>query len=65
MSLTVRQEVLARASRDWIAEHGEALSLRELAAAVGLASPSSVSYQLRRMRARGIDVKTRGRLRSQ
>ncbi|MEU8825143.1 hypothetical protein [Streptomyces sp. NPDC048636] len=64
MSLTARQQALARASRDWIAEHGEAPSLRELAAAVGLASPSSVSYQLRRMRERGIDVQTRGRSRS-
>ncbi|WP_268248477.1 hypothetical protein [Streptomyces melanogenes] len=34
-------------------QYGEAPSVRELAAAVGVSSPSSIAYQLRRMRERG------------
>lgn len=38
--------------------------MRELGAAVGLALPLSAGYQLRPMRKRGIDVETRGHIRS-
>ncbi|WP_223281519.1 LexA family transcriptional regulator [Streptomyces antnestii] len=43
-------------AREWIAEHGEAPSVRELGAAVGLTGTSSVAYHLRRLR-----DQTRGR----
>ncbi|MFF1360349.1 winged helix-turn-helix transcriptional regulator [Streptomyces sp. NPDC058297] len=42
------------ASRARIADHGEAATVREVAAAVGLASPSSTLYQLRRLEEAGI-----------
>ncbi|NLU69443.1 winged helix DNA-binding protein [Streptomyces sp. HNM0574] len=61
VSLTERQARIVRCAREWVAEHGEAPSLRELAAAAGLASASTVSYQLRRLRERGVVVETRGR----
>ncbi|MFI9050923.1 hypothetical protein [Streptomyces sp. NPDC053427] len=63
MTLTDRQIRILRVSREWVAEHGEAEapSMRELAQAAGLASPSTVSYQLRRMREQGVAVETRGR----
>ncbi|MEV0602199.1 hypothetical protein AB0I82_23235 [Streptomyces sp. NPDC050315] len=61
MSLTARQERIARSAREWQAAHGEPPTMRELATAAGLSSPSSVSYQLRRMREQGVLVETRGR----
>ncbi|MFG2142591.1 hypothetical protein ACGFRG_00065 [Streptomyces sp. NPDC048696] len=59
--LTDRQMLIERSAREWVVEHGEAPSVRELAAAVGVSSPSSIAYQLRRMRERGVAVETRGR----
>ncbi|MEV6699339.1 hypothetical protein AB0M68_19560 [Streptomyces sp. NPDC051453] len=55
---------IIRSAREWIAEYGEAPSVRELAAMVGVSSTSSITYQLRRLRERGIEVETRGRLSS-
>ncbi|WTR05341.1 hypothetical protein OHU19_41525 [Streptomyces sp. NBC_00145] len=52
---------IIRSAREWIAEYGEAPSVRELAAAVGLSSTSSIVYQLRRLREIGIEIETRGR----
>ncbi|MFF1360679.1 hypothetical protein [Streptomyces sp. NPDC058297] len=60
-ALTERQHRIVRCAREWIAEHGEAPSVRELGAAVGLTSSSSVAYHLRRLRERGVVVQTRGR----
>ncbi|MFF1690889.1 MULTISPECIES: hypothetical protein [unclassified Streptomyces] len=60
-ALTERQRRIVRCAREWIAEHGEAPSVRELDAAVGLTSTSSVVYHLRRLRERGLAVQTRGR----
>ncbi|MGW4391020.1 LexA family protein [Streptomyces sp. NPDC004685] len=37
-----------------IADHGEAPTVREIAAALGLSGPSSVLYQLRRLAVAGI-----------
>ncbi|MEV8231294.1 hypothetical protein AB0P41_35510 [Streptomyces sp. NPDC079167] len=37
---------------DWIIEHGEAPTMREIGARVGLASTGSVAYQLGRLEAR-------------
>ncbi|MFD0034970.1 LexA family protein [Streptomyces sp. NPDC055059] len=59
--LTDRQMRIIRSVREWIAEYGEAPSVRELAAMVGVSSTSSITYQLRRLRERGIEVETRGR----
>ncbi|MFB8000138.1 hypothetical protein ACFC4G_46145 [Streptomyces sp. NPDC056002] len=60
-ALTDRQRRIVACAREWIAERGEAPSMRELGAAVGLTSVSSVAYQLRRLRERGLVVQTRGR----
>ncbi|MFB8000121.1 LexA family protein [Streptomyces sp. NPDC056002] len=60
-TLTDRQRRIVACAREWIAEHGEAPSVRELGAAVGLTSSSSVAYHLRRLRERGLAVETRGR----
>ncbi|MFA3843368.1 hypothetical protein [Streptomyces aureus] len=48
-ALTERQHRIVGCAREWIAGHGEAPSVRELAAAVGLTSTSSVVYHLRRL----------------
>ncbi|MFB7577180.1 LexA family transcriptional regulator [Streptomyces sp. NPDC056165] len=48
------------AIRAHIADHGEAPSVREIAAAVGLASPSSALYQLRRLEEAGTVRRARG-----
>ncbi|MEU5683633.1 hypothetical protein [Streptomyces venezuelae] len=61
MSLTERQARIVRSAREWVAEYGEAPSLRELAEAAGLSSPLSAHYQVQRMRERGVVVETRGR----
>ncbi|MFF4229178.1 hypothetical protein [Streptomyces sp. NPDC001820] len=47
--LTERQASILRCVTEWIAEHGEAPSVRETGERVGLSSTSSVAYQLRRM----------------
>ncbi|WJV48895.1 helix-turn-helix domain-containing protein [Streptomyces flavofungini] len=61
MSLTDRQQQIVRGAREWIAEHGEEPSLRELAEAAGLASASSAHYQVQRLRKLGVVIETRGR----
>ncbi|GAA3779208.1 LexA family protein [Streptomyces chiangmaiensis] len=52
--LTERQERILKCIRDWITEHGEAPSVREIGQAVGLSSKSSVAYQLDRMEQLGV-----------
>ncbi|MEU0368830.1 hypothetical protein ABZ070_00945 [Streptomyces sp. NPDC006283] len=59
---TDRQVRILRWMRTDVAMHGEAPSLREIAAGVGLSSPSSVLYQLQRLEALGA-VERRGRAR--
>ncbi|MEV8529257.1 hypothetical protein AB0451_34805 [Streptomyces sp. NPDC052000] len=59
--LSARQDEIVRCARRWVAEYGEAPSMRELGQAVGLSSSGSISYQLRRMREAGVVVETRGR----
>ncbi|MFB8267427.1 hypothetical protein ACFC96_12530 [Streptomyces sp. NPDC055955] len=56
-----RQRRIVACAREWITEHGEAPSVRELGADVGLTSASSVAYHLRRLRERGLVVQTRAR----
>ncbi|MEU8488803.1 hypothetical protein [Streptomyces sp. NPDC048641] len=53
--LTDRQMRIIRSPREWTAEYGEGPSVRELAAAVGVSSTSSIVYQLPRLREIGID----------
>jgi repressor LexA len=54
-----RQVSILRWMRTYVAVNGEAPSLREIAAGVGLSSPSSVLYQLERLESLGA-VKRRG-----
>ncbi|MYS37209.1 repressor LexA [Streptomyces sp. KhCrAH-43] len=56
--LSPRQEAILRAVREWIAEHGEGPSIREIGARVGLSSTSSVAYQLGRLEALGLISRT-------
>ncbi|MCX5439945.1 MULTISPECIES: winged helix-turn-helix transcriptional regulator [unclassified Streptomyces] len=58
--ITERQRSVLAAIRAHIADHGEAPTVREIAAAVGLASPSSVLYQLRRLEEAGAVRRARG-----
>ncbi|MBD2835183.1 hypothetical protein ID871_32235 [Streptomyces pratensis] len=53
-TLSTRQIAILRVIGDWIIEHGEAPTVREIGARVGLASTSSVVYQLGRLEARGL-----------
>ncbi|MGW2228264.1 LexA family protein [Streptomyces formicae] len=57
--ITDRQRAVLAAIRTHIAETGEAPTLREIGAAVGLSSPSSVHYQLRRLEQAGILTRAR------
>ncbi|MGW7286235.1 LexA family protein [Streptomyces sp. NPDC054847] len=59
---TERQVRILRWMRTYVAVNGEAPSLREIAAGVGLSSPSSVLYQLERLEAVGA-VQRRGEAR--
>jgi repressor LexA len=45
--LTTRQRQILTMIRDWVDRHGYPPTMREIAAAVGLASPSSVAHQLK------------------
>ncbi|MET7928300.1 helix-turn-helix domain-containing protein [Streptomyces sp. NPDC005349] len=58
--VTERQRSVLAAIRAHIADHGEAPTVREIAAAVGLSSPSSVLYQLRRLEEAGVLRHARG-----
>jgi repressor LexA len=51
--LTVRQRRVLETIRDSIERHGYPPSMREIGEAAGLASPSSVSHQLRALEAKG------------
>ncbi|MFC7308942.1 LexA family protein [Streptomyces monticola] len=60
--LAERQAHIARSAKAYVARYGEAPSMRELAAAAGLSSVSTVAYHLRCMREQGYPVDTRGRV---
>jgi repressor LexA len=47
--LTTRQRQILTMIREWVNRHGYPPTMREIAAAVGLASPSSVAHQLDRL----------------
>lgn len=59
--LTSIQERILRIIREAITEHGEAPSLDEIGAAVGLRSRASVHYQLRELEAKAAIVREPGR----
>ncbi|WP_245654324.1 LexA family protein [Streptomyces violens] len=62
--MSERQERVLACVREWIAEHGEAPTVREVGQQVGLSSPSSVHYQLRQLEHRGILRRTERRWRA-
>jgi repressor LexA len=51
--LSARQQQILTMIREWIDRHGYPPTMREIAAAVGLASPSSVAHQLAVLEERG------------
>ncbi|MEU4243230.1 transcriptional repressor LexA [Actinoplanes sp. NPDC026619] len=51
--LTTRQRQILAMIREWVDRHGYPPTMREIAAAVGLASPSSVAHQLQVLEERG------------
>jgi len=46
MELTARQRHILTVIRDWVEEHGYPPTMREIGAAVGLASPSTVAHHM-------------------
>ncbi|OEJ22192.1 hypothetical protein AR457_38745 [Streptomyces agglomeratus] len=62
--LTVRQEQVLACIREWIYEHGEGPTVREIGDRVGLSSTSSVQYQLKRLEQQGAISRSGSRWRS-
>jgi repressor LexA len=52
--LTTRQQQIMAMIRDWVGRHGYPPTMREIGAAVGLASPSSVAHQLKSLEELGL-----------
>jgi repressor LexA len=52
--LTARQQQIVIAIQEWTETHGYPPTLREIGAAVGLVSPSSVVYQLKELESKGV-----------
>src|SRR3954468_18018968 len=52
--LTPRQRQILTMIREWVDRHGYPPTMREIAAAVGLASPSSVAHQLKVLEEHGL-----------
>ncbi|MGW2724909.1 LexA family protein [Streptomyces sp. NPDC001492] len=60
--LTDQQQRILACIRDWIAEHGEPPTLRQIGHTVGLSSTGSVSYQITKLERLGvIDRRSNGR----
>ncbi|WTF11661.1 hypothetical protein OHB14_29350 [Streptomyces sp. NBC_01613] len=59
--LTEQQERILQCIRDWVAEHGETPTMREIGTSVGLSSTGSVGYQLDKMEQLGVIVRRPGR----
>ncbi|MFB7713612.1 hypothetical protein [Streptomyces sp. NPDC056105] len=62
--LTDRQERIVRCIRECVAETGDSPTVREIGAGVGLSSPSSVLYHLRRMESQGVVTRGDGQVRT-
>src|ERR1700754_265325 len=52
--LTTRQQQIMTMIRAWVDRHGYPPTMREIGAAVGLASPSSVAHQLKSLEELGL-----------
>ncbi|WP_406108956.1 transcriptional repressor LexA [Micromonospora globbae] len=53
-SLTYRQRQILAVIREWVERHGYPPTVREIGAAVGLGSPSSVAHHLKTLESRGL-----------
>jgi repressor LexA len=58
--ITDRQRSVLACIRAHITDHGQAPTVREIGTAVGLSSPASVLYQLRRLEQTGALTRSRG-----
>ncbi|MFH8610978.1 MarR family transcriptional regulator [Streptomyces sp. NPDC018029] len=58
--ITERQRSILAAIRTHIADTGDAPTVREIGKTVGLSSPSSVHYQLRRLEQAGVVARATG-----
>src|SRR5438552_11551271 len=54
LGLTARQRDILTAIRGWVERHGYPPTVREIGAAVGLGSPSSVAHHLKVLQRRGL-----------
>ncbi|MGW1658057.1 LexA family protein [Streptomyces atratus] len=52
--ITETQRRILICVREWIAEHGEAPTIREIGRQVGLSSTSSTAYQIGRLEQHGV-----------
>lgn len=55
---TERQLQILRVIREWITDHGEGPTIRQIGDQVGLSSTSTVAYHLRRLEKRGVISRT-------
>jgi hypothetical protein len=60
--LTDQQQRILACIRDWVAEHGEAPTMRDIGRSVGLSSTGSISYQLGRLEQVGVIRGGKGRI---
>jgi repressor LexA len=61
---TERQAQILRVIGNWIADHGEGPSIRQIGQLVGLSSTGSVAYQLGKLEERGLISRSDRRWRS-
>jgi SOS-response transcriptional repressor LexA len=61
---TERQAQILRVIGNWIADHGEGPSIRQIGQLVGLSSIASVAYQLGKLEERGLISRSDRRWRS-
>ncbi|WP_435831570.1 transcriptional repressor LexA [Catellatospora methionotrophica] len=52
--LTMRQQQILRVIREWVDRHGYPPTVREIAAKIGVSSPSTVAHHLTAMQQRGV-----------
>lgn len=60
--LTDQQQRILACIRDWVAEHGEAPTMRDIGRSVGLSSTGSISYQLGKLEQVGVIRRSKGRI---
>ncbi|MGW0579858.1 LexA family protein [Streptomyces sp. NPDC002920] len=52
--LTDKQQQILKCIRTWVADHGEAPTLRQIAEEVGLSSTGSITYQINKLEQLGV-----------